>query len=163
MAKPKVYVETSLVSYLTARPSRDVVMIAHQQVTRAWWEKQRADYDLYTSQLVIKEAGTGDPTIATMRQALLAHMTALALTPEVESLANKLVDSGTLPVKAGDDALHIAFAAVHGIDYLVTWNCRHMANATMRSQIEAVCRTAGFEPPIICTPDELLGEEQDDA
>ncbi|HKI31252.1 MAG TPA: type II toxin-antitoxin system VapC family toxin [Gemmataceae bacterium] len=162
MARPKVYIETSFVSYLTAWPSRDVIMHGHQQVTREWWQKRRADFDLYTSQLVIREASQGDPEAVKARLDVLATMTALTLDPEADALAAELLRAGALPAKAKEDALHIALAAVYGIEYVLTWNCRHMANLAMRGKIEAVCRAAGFAPPGICTPEMLLGEAADD-
>ena len=162
MAKPRVYVETTFVSYLTACPSRDVIMHGRQQVTREWWQKRRADFDLYTSQLVIREASQGDPQVARDRLEVLAAMSVLPLAPEADGLAADLLRFGALPAKAREDALHIAIAAVHGIEYVLTWNCRHMANATMRHQIDAACRAAGFKAPALCTPDLLLGEAADD-
>ena len=158
MTKPKVYLETTFVSYLTAWPSRDVIMHGRQQVTREWWQKRRQEFDLYTSQLVVREASAGDPEAARERLQVLATMTALALTADAEALAGRLLQTGSLPAKATEDALHIAIAATHSIDYLLTWNCSHLANATMRPRLEAPCRAAGQQPPIICTPDELLGE-----
>ena len=162
MAKPKVYIETTFVSYLTAWPSRDVIMHGRQQLTREWWQKRRADFELYSSQLVFLEASVGDAQAAKERLEVLATMPSLSLAPEAETLAAELLRSGALPPKAREDALHIAIAAVYGIEYVLTWNCRHMANAAMRGKIEAACRAAGFSPPIICTPDLLLGEAADD-
>lgn len=156
--KPKVYLETTVVSYLTAWPSRDVIMHGKQQATRDWWAKRRQEFDLCTSQLVVAEASAGDPQAVQDRLRVLQGIPLLDLIPEAEALTQKLLDMDALPEKASVDAAHIAAAAVHGIDYLITWNCRHLANATMRSQIEEVCRGVGFAPPIICTPYELLGE-----
>jgi predicted nucleic acid-binding protein len=163
VAKPKVYVETSIVSYLTARPSRDIVTLGLQQTTRDWWDNQREKFDLYTSQLVIRESRGGDQEAARKRLEALANLPVLAITPEAESVANQLLQEGALPAKAADDALHIAMAAMNGMEYLLTWNCRHIANAVMRPLIEDICREAGLEPPIICTPIELLEEEESDA
>jgi hypothetical protein len=157
--KLKVYVETTVISYLTAWPSRDVVVLGQQQTTREWWDKDREKFDLYTSQLVIQEAGAGDEQAARERLEPLATLPALAVSPEATALAKRLLDDGAFPDKAAVDALHVAIAATNGMDYLLTWNCRHLANATMRLLIEDVCREAGFEPPVICTPYELPGEE----
>lgn len=151
----RVYIETTFVSYLTARPSRDVVIAGHQQSTHEWWDQSRRDYELCTSQLVLQEAGAGDPQAAQERLAILKAMVLLDTTPEAIVLASELVRSGSLPDKAADDALHIAIAAHQKIPYLLTWNCRHMANATIRPAIEAVCARMGYKVPIICTPEEL--------
>lgn len=153
----KVYIETTIVSYLTARPSRDLIIAAHQQITNEWWENRRDDFDLYTSQFVIKESSAGDAEMATMRLDALDGIALLATNKEVFDLAGLLVKKGPLPEKAEIDALHIAVAARHGMDYLLTWNCKHIANAELQAGIGKLCRAAGFEPPVICTPEELLG------
>jgi predicted nucleic acid-binding protein len=155
----RVYIETTVVSYLTARPSRDLIVAGHQQITHDWWETCRGGYELCVSQLVLQEAGDGDAQAAKERLDVLATMTLLEIEEAAIDLAEDLVRAGPLPSKAENDALHIAVAAVHRIPYLLTWNCRHMANATMRTQIEAVCATKGFKAPIICTPEEMMGEE----
>jgi hypothetical protein len=151
----RVYIETTFVSYLTARPSRDVVIAGHQQSTREWWEQSRTDFELCTSQLVLQEAGSGDPDAARERLGLLRAMVLLDTTAAAVQLAEALLRANALPEKAGDDALHIAIAANQKIPYLLTWNCRHLANATMRPVIEAVCAGQAYKVPIICTPDEL--------
>lgn len=155
--KPRLYIETSVVSYLTALPSRDLVRAAHQQVTRDWWAV-RAQFELYVSQFVIDEASAGNRDAAAKRLAALRHVTLLDTTPDAVALANELVRVGDLPASAVVDAFHIAIAAVHGMDYLLSWNCRHIANAAMRSRIEATCRSQGAEPPTICTPIDLATE-----
>jgi len=152
----RVYIETSFVSYLTARPSRDLIVAGHQQITHDWWDTRRRDYELCVSQLVLQEAGDGDPQAAQERLDVLATMTVLEIKEEAVELAEELVQAGALPAKAGNDALHIAVAAFNRIPYLLTWNCRHMANATMRAQIESVCARKGFKAPIICTPEEMM-------
>jgi predicted nucleic acid-binding protein len=157
--KDRVYVETTVISYLTARPSRDLIVAGHQQITHEWWDSRRADYELCVSQLVLQEAGMGDPQFAQERLKLLTAMTALEITEDAVSLAEELVKTGTLPEKAGNDALHIAIAAAHRVPYLLTWNCRHLANATIRNQIEAICTKQGFRAPITCTPEELMEPE----
>jgi hypothetical protein len=154
--KPKVYLETTIPGYLTARPSRDLVTAAHQQITREWWDTRRHAFDLFVSQMVIDEASAGDQEAATRRLEVLLPLPLLAPHAEGAELAQALIEQVPLPVSAAADALHIAIAVVNGMDYLLTWNCTHIANAVLRSQIEAVCRSKGFEVPIICTPDELL-------
>lgn len=152
----RVYIETTVVSYLTARPSRDVVIAGHQQVTHDWWNTRRTDYELCVSELVLDEAGAGDTQAAQERLLVLQPMLVIETTTEAAELADELLRAGALPRKAADDALHIAIAATKGIPYLLTWNCRHLANATMRPVIEAVCIAKGLKAPVICTPEELL-------
>lgn len=159
--KPKAYIETTVISYLTASPSRDVVIAGHQQITRDWWRNAAVRFELVASQLVINEASAGDPAAALDRLAALNAITLLDATDEALELADELVRLSAIPQKAAEDAAHIAIAVTNGVDYLVTWNCRHIANATMRSRIESVCRAAGFEPAIICTPDELMESDDD--
>ncbi len=153
---PSVYVETSVVSYLTARPSRDVVVAAYQEVTREWWRSAPGEFVLYVSALVISEARTGDPEAVRARLDILATLPLLDATGPAVELTEKLLDRGAVPRNAAEDAAHIAIAAANGVDYLVTWNFRHIANATMRSRIEDVCRRSGYGPPVICTPSELV-------
>jgi predicted nucleic acid-binding protein len=129
--RSKLYVETSVVSCLTSRPSRDVIALAHQELTRDWWSRARLEFDLYASRLVVAEAQLGNAEAAAARLAILEPLTLLNETPECRALAAKLLAAGGLPKKAASDALHIAIATVHGMDYLVTWNCKHIANARM--------------------------------
>ncbi len=160
--KPKVYIETTIISYLTARPTHNVVIAGRQQSTRDWWETAANRFELVASELVLNEAQGGDPEAARARLAAINSLTLLDATEEALELAQQLVNFGVVPTKAAEDAAHIAIAVVNGIEYLVTWNYRHIANATIRSQIETVCRNAGFEPVIICTPDELMELDHDD-
>ena len=153
-----VYIETTIVSYLTARPSRDLVQRAHQQLTRRWWRTRRPQFDLYVSPLVIQEAAGGDPLRARRRLAALKAVPVLDATSDAMQLAEALAQAGAVPTEAVVDATHIAIATVHGMAYLLTWNCAHIANATMRIRIETICRSEGYEPPILCTPEELMEE-----
>jgi hypothetical protein len=161
--KPRAYLETTIVSYLAAWPSRDLVTAAHQQITHDWWRTRRDEFDVFISEIVVQEASAGDPDAATRRHGWLQGIPLLAQCPDVALLAQKLVADVPLPATAVIDALHIAIAAVNGMDYLLTWNRTHIANAALRSQIEAVCRAAGYVPPIICTPEELMEETTDGA
>ncbi len=154
--KPKVYVETSVVSYLTARPSRDILIAANQQVTQEWWQDRRPDFDICVSQLVAQEISTGDAEAVAKRQQTLADCDFLDITPEAVILAERLIEQNVIPRQAVEDALHIAVAAVSGMDYLITWNFKHIANAAMRANVELVCRLTGYEPPVICSPMELM-------
>jgi hypothetical protein len=154
-----VYVETSIVSYLTARPTNDIRAAAHQNATLEWWASRKDEFALYVSEFVLAEASEGNADAANRRLVAIADIPLLRATPEVMALAEKLLIVGALPRKAYIDAFHIAISAVHGMDYLLTWNCKHIANAIMRPKIEAICINKGYDPPIICTPEELMGEE----
>lgn len=154
--KAKVYIETSVISYLTSRPSQDIVIAGHQQTTRDWWATHRVQFDVVASQLVVQEASAGDPQAAQQRLAVLAELEFLAVTVEAMALAQALVEGGPLPSQAAEDALHIAIAVTNGIEYLITWNCKHLANASMRKDIDRICRLRGYEPIVICTPEELI-------
>jgi predicted nucleic acid-binding protein len=160
--KARVYLETTVVSYLTAWPSRDIVVAAHQQVSHDWWKSCPGRFHVVASELVVQEASEGDEEAARDRLAFLDQLPLLQVSEAALNLARQLVASGAVPPKAADDALHLAIAAANGVEYLVTWNCRHLANATMREQIEAACRAAGYRPPIICTPEELLEDNDHD-
>ena len=155
--KQRVYVETTIVSYLVARPSRDLVKAARQQVTREWWESSRPAFDVYVAQVVAREAKEGDPEMAARRMQLLNDLPLLGLTVEASDLAVRLVEEGPMPAEATVDALHLAIAAVSQMDYLVTWNCRHLANATLRVAVRKKLSDWGYDPPEICTPEELMG------
>jgi predicted nucleic acid-binding protein len=153
-----VYIETSIVSYLTALPARDLLAAAWQSATSQWWENRRAEYELFTSKLVVEEAAQGHPEPSARRLAALSDIPHLAMVRAVDGLAEALLVEHALPEKAIDDALHVAVAAYHGIDYLLTWNCRHIDNAETKPIIRSVCAVRGFTCPEICTPLELMGE-----
>jgi predicted nucleic acid-binding protein len=157
--KPKVYLETSVVSYLTSPPSRDIVVAARQQLTRDWWDKSREACDLYVSELVVDEASAGDHSAAERRLAAVEGIELLAVTAEARRLAGRLVADGVVPRRALEDALHIAAAIVHGMDFLLTWNCTHIANARLRARIEEMAADHGYGCPVICTPEQLMEPE----
>ena len=156
--KQSVYVETTIISYLTARPSRDMLHAAHQQLTQEWWATRRDDFDLYVSQLVEQEASMGEKEMAHKRLEAIESLPRLDVHLKVVDLAELLIKSGTLPLNATVDALHIATATVHKMDYLLTWNCKHIANAEIYRKLAELCRAKGYQPPIICTPEGLQGE-----
>lgn len=153
----RVYLETSIISYLTARPSRDLVAAARQQLTHEWWNRRRATFEVYVSELVVAEASAGDVDAAERRVQIIKGLPLLSVTEEATALGRYLVQAVGLPSRAGADALHIALAACHGVDDLLTWNSAHIANAELRPRVEEACRARGYEPPILCTPDELMG------
>ncbi len=154
--KPKVYIETTIISYLAARPSRDLIVAGHQQITHEWWQTARPNFAAVSSQLVAREAGAGDSEAAAARLAFLTELTLLEISEEALMLAQQLLQSKAIPQEFPEDALHVAVAVVNGIEYLLTWNYKHLANAGMRSKIEATCRDLGYEAVVICTPEELM-------
>ena len=151
-----VYIETSIIGYLTSRPSRDLITAANQRLTHDWWNQCRKNFDIFISQFVIDECAVGDAIAVKERLDVIADIRQLDVTEAVEALADVLVHQVLLPEKAQVDALHIAIATVHGMEYLLTWNCTHIANAVLRPQIETTCRSFSYEPPTICTPQELM-------
>lgn len=153
--KPTVYVETTIISYLTAWPSRDIVLLGQQQLTREWWDA-RDRFDLVCSELVEREASAGDAAAAAARMTVIGSIPMLSLTPDAATLAAHIISVSRLPRRAHSDALHVAIAAVNGIEQLVTWNCRHLTNANFRPKIEQACRDRGLVPPTICTPPDLM-------
>ncbi len=156
--KPRVYIETTVISYLVPRSMRDVIQVARQQLTRAWWDQRAEDFDLVVSQLVINEAARGDQRYARRRLELLNDLPLLSATPESEDWANRILASRVFPPQATADVAHLALATAHGVDFLLTWNCKHLANPLLLRQVGRMIRAAGLEPPIVCTPEELMGE-----
>jgi predicted nucleic acid-binding protein len=152
-----VYLETTFISYLVARPSRDVIVAGHQQTTHQWWDTRRDGFTCSVSQVVIDEASVGDPAEIQKRLDGIRDLPVLEVTESAESLAQAIVGSGVIPPRAVRDAAHIAVAAVHRIDYLLTWNCRHLANAQIIRRIQEVCDQLSERMPVICTPEELMG------
>lgn len=158
----RVFIETTIPSYLAAWSARDLLQAARQQITHDWWRQRRHLFDLCTSQLVWKEAAAGDSDAAARRAVFLQDIPLLDITAEVEQLADAILDSGLLPPKAARDAFHIAVAAVHAVDILLTWNCRHIANATIIRELSDVAAAHGYRIPILCTPEALLEELQEE-
>ena len=154
--KQKVYIETSILSYLTARPSNDLRAMANQNTTIEWWENRMPEFDIFISEFVVAESSQGNADAAARRLAVIEQIPELEIEENVRQLGRALIAEGPIPVGAEIDAYHIAVAAVNGMDYLLTWNCKHIANAVMRPMVEQVCRNYGFEPPTICTPQELM-------
>ena len=153
-----VYLETTFISYLVARPSRDLLVAAHQQSTQDWWAERRKEFECFVSQVVIDEALLGDPQEVRKRMNVINDLPVLEVTKDAEALTRAILSGGAIPSRAVRDAAHIAVAAVHDIDYLLTWNCRHLANAQIMRRISLVCSRLGPRMPLICTPEELMGE-----
>lgn len=153
-----VYIETSVLGYLTARPSRDLVVAANIEITREWWDTRRSGFQLYSSQAVVKETSQGDTEVASRRLEIISNLALLDLNQSVLDLAEQFLERSSLPAKADVDAVHIAAATVHGMDYLLTWNCKHIANAQIQRKLAEISLDLGYELPILCTPYELLGD-----
>lgn len=151
-----VYIETSVISYLAARKPRDVVAAGQQVLTRDWWTARRGEFDCVISEIVIQEIEVGDVVAARRRVEVARSLRTIPVRNEARSLARRLLEACGLPAKAALDALHIAVAAINAADYLLTWNCRHLANAALRPRIESACAKAGWSAPLICTPSELM-------
>ena len=160
--RKRVYVETSIISYLTGMPSRNLLAAAWQSLTVEWWKKRRKLFEVFVSELVIEEAGRGYSEAAERRLKAIEGIPLLKLTDSAVELSKKLISEGALPTKATDDALHIALSAVHNIDYLLTWNCRHIDNAETKPLVRSVIITNGYNYPEICTPQELIGGDPDE-
>ena len=159
--KPRVYLETTIISYLVGWLNRhDLYVAANQEFTRDWWSKRRHGFELFASAVVVREAREGEPELASARLAFLKDVTLLEVTEEADRLKVALLQGAALPAKAELDALHIAVATAHGLDYLLSWNCRHIANAFTLPRVYDICRRAGYDPPFVCTPLELMEEKQ---
>ncbi len=154
--KPKVYIETTIPSLLTARPNRDVEIAGQQIATREWWENRRKDFELFVSPNVLDEAERGDPEAARLRLAALSECKVLAVTDEAQLLTKRILATGLIPARAATDAAHIGFAAANGMDFLLTWNCRHIHNAFIERRLAGICQALGLSLPVLCTPRELM-------
>lgn len=155
--KESIYVETTVVSYYTSKPSRDIIVLAHQEISRQWWPKAIKRFDVFISEVVIEEAKMGDPDAAKRRLEELKHFPHLKLNDEVEKMAQVYIEKLNIPQKALRDAAHLSIASVHNIDYLVTWNCTHLANGEIIKRLIDINNSYGIKTPIICTPEELMG------
>lgn len=154
--KPKVYIETTVISYLVARPSNNLTVTARQQASQQLWEEYSDNFEFLVSDVVLSEAIGGDPEAAQRRRDVLTALTILHLSPAADAFAKYLIDTGAVPESSLPDAQHIAIATVHSIDYLVSWNYRHIVNEVKRQHINEVCRDAGYQPTTLCTPTELI-------
>lgn len=156
-----MYLETSIISYLRQKPSTQVVLAARQLLTHQWWNDERSNYQLVASQLVIDEASAGNPSLAAERLQLLAGIPLLQLDPVIADIADEIMSRAILPEKARTDALHIATVAHHRIQYLLTWNCSHIANARILPRIHDVLNDLLIPIPVICTPEEMVGNDSE--
>ena len=156
MTRPTAYIETTVIGHLVGRILADPIVAGRQAVTRQWWPSATTKYRLFVSSVVADECGAGDPEAAKERIAVLDSLEFIATSPAVDQLARNLIEEFAVPKTEPRDAVHISLSAVNGLEYLVSWNFKHIVNPTTRAAIERVCRNAGFVPPMICTPDELL-------
>ena len=154
--KPRLYLETTIPSYLVARPNRDIQIASDQAATHQWWSAHCNDFEMFVSAAVLREISRGDPEMAAVRFEKIKHLAILAPTGESESLAERLLAENIIPAKAADDATHIALAAAHAMDFLLTWNCKHINNRFTIRRIERACAKSGFTCPVIATPTELM-------
>ncbi|MHC4202482.1 MAG: type II toxin-antitoxin system VapC family toxin [Planctomycetota bacterium] len=155
--KPTLYLETTIPSYLVARMSRDLVVASRQELTHEWWDASREEYELYVSELVLREVSRGDTELAARRLEIVGDLPRLDVTSEVESLAAEFIDVLRLGESAEVDVYHLATATVYEIDYLLTWNLAHLANARVRHSLEKWSLVTGRSIPTVCTPGELVG------
>lgn len=151
-----VYIESSVISYYTARRSRDIIIAAHQEITLEWWEKALPSFEPFVSQIVYDEVSRGDPKSAQKRLEAIQKINVLEITPDAAELAKLYYRALNIPEKAINDAFHLALAVYHGMDYMVTWNCTHIAAGRVISIVQNINDECGYQTPIICTPEELM-------
>jgi hypothetical protein len=158
----RIYIESTIPSYVVARPARDLLQAARQQTSRDWWELKRHQHELFTSQIVLDEISSGEAEMAGQRLEVMAGIPVLVANEEAENLTVQILDSGLLPADADRDAGHIALATVYEMDILLSWNCRHIANAAIQGRLRKLAAKSGLTLPVLCTPDELTGEIYED-
>jgi len=156
--KEKVYIETSVVSYFTSKRNTDIIIAGRQEITRKKWSQILDVFDTYISALVLQESEQGDSRAVQKRLKAISSIPVLSITADAERLASMLILEGPIPAKNPEDALHISIATVNGMDYLLTWNFAHINNARMKSKIASVIEKQGYQCPLICSPEELIGE-----
>lgn len=153
-----LYIETSILGYLTARSIKDLILAANIEITKDWWESRRNAFTLFISEAVLEEVALGDPQIAAQQLEILRGFSLLSLNQAVQGLAVQFLTRSNLPFKAKVDTIHIAAATVHGMDYLLTWNCKHIANAQIQGKLAEISLDSGYVLPVLCTPNELMGD-----
>jgi predicted nucleic acid-binding protein len=157
----RIYIESTIPSYVVARPARDLLQAARQQLTKDWWDLKREKHELFTSQVVLDEIAFGEKAMAQLRLELLQGVPLLPVTDDVKDFARKVQTSGLLPATADRDATHIALASAYEMDILLSWNCRHIANAMIQARLRRLADDAGFTLPVLCTPEELLENDNE--
>jgi len=159
MDKPTLYMETAIPSYMLAEPSRDVISLGRQDITRTWWKRDHARYAIFVSEVVLEEVGKGDPREVEKRRKFLEPFSVLKATPEIQRLIEMYLEENVVPVGSGQDAAHLAFASIYQVDFLCTWNFKHLANVFALRRFRQVNEKRGLFVPQVCTPEELLGGE----
>jgi hypothetical protein len=153
-----VYIETTIVSYLVANPSRDPILAAHQTLTRQWWQEERLRYECVTSEEVLREAVLGDAEMSQRRAEALQGLMVLMVDDAARDLARGLLAEKVFPPAATSDAIHAVVASLRNVNILLTWNCRHLANPHLLGKLREFVGRHGLTLPEICTPIELMGE-----
>ena len=154
--KPTVYIESTIISYLVAKPSRDLIVAAHQQLTTEWWDLIRPEVECFVSPFVIQEISAGDEEAANKRVELIKDIPVLELNQEIQKLAQQYFDSLDIPEKARLDASHLAVGVWHEIDYLLSWNCKHIVSGRVKKVLEKINSQLDIKTPVLCTPEELM-------
>ena len=154
----RIYIESTIPSYLVARPARDLLQAARQQTSRDWWELKRQQHELFTSEIVLAEISEGEAVMAKQRLEAMQGIKIVRVTDDTEALTRRILESGLLPAAADRDAAHIALATIYEMDILLSWNCRHIANASIQGRLRRLAEQMGLALPVLCTPDELTGE-----
>ncbi len=154
----RIYIESTIPSYVVARPARDLLQAARQQTSKDWWELKRQQHELFTSEIVLAEIGEGEAAMARQRLEVMDGIKILRLTDDTEALTRRILESGLLPPDADRDAAHIALATIYEMDILLSWNCRHIANASIQARLRRLAGEMGLPLPVLCTPDEMTGE-----
>lgn len=157
----RIYIESTIPSYVVARPARDLLQAARQQITRDWWETQRGKHELFASQAVLDEIAFGEAAMARLRLETMETIPLLQATDEAMAIAGKILKSGLLPETAESDAAHIALASAHVMEILLSWNCRHIANAAIQARLRRLVESLGYNLPVICTPEELTANDDE--
>jgi hypothetical protein len=156
--KQQIYIETSVISYLVSKTSSNIILAAYQQITRQWWDSQLHYYHPFTSDFVLEEISKGDPKLSKERLNTIQKFGKLPVTDDVIELGERYLKQVSIPRKASLDAFHLAISVIHGMDFVLSWNFRHMANAFVRRKLEFINSEIGIQTPTICTPEELIRE-----
>ncbi len=156
MTVPRIYIETSVISYLSSRPSRDLILAARQEATREWWQLRQHEYQPFISPLVLREAARGDIEAARLRLHICQPLALLPIDSACQQLAQKLLQAKGVPETEPEDALHLAVATCAGVDFIATWNFAHLVGPVAKFRLQTLIQNMGYSPPLLATPEELL-------